>query len=158
MATSHLGCIGTHGRFVHGYFNDVTSTFALEFPTGRERNEYSHVTLLPSDMTQFKIYEDDYNVLPALPRGDKELMIRKLPDVAQIFLSFTKYWAKGHSSLKFSKPGSDFCDKCIKLRVNVSNREKENFLFEALILVLSKHLKYMRQKHGFHRAKLLLTS
>lgn len=157
LRRSHLGCIGTHRQIVDGYLNHVSTTYALECPTGRGSREGDSVMLLPSDMTKLTIYEDYVDLFPSLREAVTSFITSSPPDTPLTLSAFTRYWEKGHHMLKVAKTGSDFCDYCTTLRNNLQNLDKDDDRYDVLSILLNKHRDNATKEHQFYRECLLST-
>lgn len=153
---SHSGRLGVHRRIVDGYLDYVTTTMALECPSGRGSADDRPVMLLPSDMSRTDVYADYVECFGKLASAVSEEVDTFVTDKPLTFSAFCRYWDRGHPTLKVARRGSDFCDLCTSLRNDIEALDESDARYECLSTLLENHKNAARREHNYYRT--LMTS
>lgn len=90
LSKEHLGKTGTHRQIGNGFLDHFASTYASECPTGRDGSDDAIVTILPSNLTKLRVFEEYVDAFESLRKGIKALVATEAPSDPLSFSSFTK--------------------------------------------------------------------
>lgn len=101
-------------------------------------------------MTRVEVYNDYSVIFPGLQEAVLEWLTTRIPYNAFSFSAFILYWDISHSTLRISKPGTDFIDFCTFVQGDFLRLHSLYEWHACLQKFLHFHRDAARRDHSFY--------